>query len=167
MLSNDVYFAMAAAAQSVFTAAHSAVECYGYHISPLYKPDDKATAWMTFTDLDDNEENRTMGSPGLRGSSEQRPDIMLARYRLRGAQLDASATDPAATLPLTVRMRADKMTFASVFKVHANTNLGGVVMLAGQRLHIAHARGGPYDVDKPVRVELAWECTIQVVSSLV
>lgn len=162
MLTNAALLALANAAQAVYAAATSPCVCFHYHVPPTYKP---GVPYITFTELDETEELLGGGPTGLRGNANAQPDLILAKYRLNGANTDA-ASDTATALALTAQMRADKVIFLTMFKTLANTNLGGLVLEAGKRLHIVSPRGGPYDVSSPVRLQLSWECTVTCRASL-
>jgi hypothetical protein len=157
MLSHAVLVAVASAAQAIYVAGASTCQCFPYHTVPQFKP---GTSWLTFTELDESDEMVSSGGAvPLRGNSNQYPDIILARYRLQGANPTTAASNTEA-LALTVQMRADKMLFPTIFKVQANLALSGLALEAGKRLHIVHSRGGPYDVLNAIRSEFSWECTI-------
>jgi hypothetical protein len=159
MLSNAVLLALSTAAQAIYTAAGSSCQCFHYHTVPQFKP---GTPWLTFTELDESDEMVSSGGAvPLRGNSNAGPDIILAKYRLQGANPNTAATNAEALL-LTTQMRADKMLFPTIFKVSANLSLGGLSLEVGKRLHIASPRGGPYDVTNAIRSELSWECSITV-----
>lgn len=157
MLSHDVLVALSDAAQAIYSAAGSPCQCFPFHTVPQFKP---GVPWLTFTELDETDEGKTSGPTGLRGGT----DIALARYRLQGANPTTAANNTEA-LALTVQMRADKILFPTIFKVQANSNLGGLALQAGQTLHIMSPRGGPYDVTNAIRAELIWECAITMLSS--
>jgi len=162
MLTNAALLALSTAAQAVYTAASSTCLCFHYHVSPTYKP---GVPFITFTELDETDELVSSGPLGYRGNSNGHPDLILAKYRLQGANTDAAA-DNALALSLTEQMRADKLLFPTIFETKANTNLGGLTLETGKRLHIVSPRGGPYDVTNPVRLQLSWECTITCRASL-
>jgi hypothetical protein len=162
MLTNAALLALATAAQAVYAAADSTCLCFHYHVSPTFKP---GVPFITFTELDETDELLGGGPLGLRGNANGQPDLILAKYRLNGHNTDAAA-DNATALALTEQMRADKLIFRGIFTTLANTNLGGLVLEAGKRLHIVSPRGGPYDVASPVRLQLSWECTITCRASL-
>lgn len=152
MLSHAVLVALSTAAQAIYVAGGSTCQCFPYHTVPQFKP---GVPWITFTELDESDQLMSSGPTGLRSGM----DIILARYRLQGANPTTAASN-AEALALTIQMRADKLLFPTIFKTQANSNLGGLTLEAGQRLHIAHPRGGPYDVLNAIRSELSWECAI-------